>query len=96
MAFRDERREAVAELLEETRIERELRFMCAILDADACLDRLSQIWETDDFEEEANEAMNAALLAESDENETDYENAVRLAEAVIENHLAEYFDAEAR
>lgn len=94
-AYRDERREFIAEEREATRPEREMFAMSAILEG-ACMDRLSQLYDFDDFDDFQGapaEILEGALKAEADECGGDWGKVRAEASAWLDDEIAEWLGA---
>ena len=74
---------------EETRAERELRAMVAIIEG-AAMDRFAQIFDCDDFSEEATDVLNWAIDAEASGEAGDWETARARANDFIGDLIADY------
>ena len=86
----DDRKEFVDEMREESRAERELHAMSAIVEGECSLDRLAQMFDWDGFEFPADDILASALRAESEEDPGDYEAVRGMASEFIEDAIAEY------
>ncbi len=80
----------VAEMRAESRDERTLYAMTCILDGEACLDRLSQMNDWDDFEGETARLIDAAVDAEAEGEDMAVIRAH--AEAFITAEINEYME----